>query len=209
MAEAKKPGSGVFDIAQPGKGQVTSATSRPVMITNRPVMTDPMVNEVPQEEPTTAPPLKATKELVIAPLHKTLSEAPDKTEPADIASSTPETAKPDVPIAEPVVEPVTETKPTPKTETAEPPKTAEEAADKAQEAAKSANEHAARLEKMIEEEKYFLPINAVQQRRSQQIAVIGALVIILLALAWYNVALDAGLLPNTYNLPHTSLFTVQ
>lgn len=208
MAEAKKPGAGVFDIAQPGKGQVTSATSRPVMITNRPVMTDPMVNEVPQDEPKTAPPLKPAKKMVIKPLHDDVKEAEVKesassVEPEPvIPDTTPEPVLPSPQVADVQVK---SSAPGAKQATEEKPLIEEQPQD----TDKLTKERAEQIDKMIESEQYFLPINAVQERRSRQIAIIGVLFIILLALAWYNIALDAGLLPNTYNLPHTSLFTVK
>lgn len=80
--------------------------------------------------------------------------------------------------------------------------------DKREEETEVARERAARLEKLIEDEAYFLPIETLEQRRSRKVAIIGLLLIILLAAAWYNMALDANLLPNTYNLPHTSFFDV-
>lgn len=75
--------------------------------------------------------------------------------------------------------------------------------------AKIIKEHMLRIEKLVDSEEYFLPINAVQTRKSRKFVVVGILLIIILAIAWYNIALDAGLLPNLYNVPHTEFFTVK
>jgi hypothetical protein len=81
MAEtkSKKSTPKLFDIAKPGKS-TPSSTSRPVIITNRPVLKDPMVIKVSSddEEPT---PIETTTESAemkhkvdIKPLHIDLSE---------------------------------------------------------------------------------------------------------------------------------------
>ena len=72
-----------------------------------------------------------------------------------------------------------------------------------------ARARAIRLQKLIDEEEFFLPIETLEERRSRRVAIFGLLLIIVLAAAWYDVALDASLLPNSFNVPHTSFFTVK
>ena len=72
MAEPNRRSSSkqVFDVAKPNKSR-PSNTARPVIITNRPILQDPMVNAVPSnDEPTGAPPLviKLPTKINIAPL---------------------------------------------------------------------------------------------------------------------------------------------
>ena len=67
-------------------------------------------------------------------------------------------------------------------------------------------ERAKKIDELIDSEKYFVPINAARAKRNRRRAVLGLLLIIVLAVAWYNVSLDAHILPNTFNLPHTQLF---
>lgn len=69
-------------------------------------------------------------------------------------------------------------------------------------------EHAERITKLVESEQYFLPIYTAEARHRKRLIVVGLLLSVILGLAWYNVALDAGLLTNTFNLPHTSFFSV-
>ncbi len=68
-------------------------------------------------------------------------------------------------------------------------------------------EEDARTKKLVEGKKYFLPINAVEQRRSTQIAVVGVIIALILAAAWVDVALDAGLIHLSGIKPVTHLFS--
>jgi hypothetical protein len=67
-------------------------------------------------------------------------------------------------------------------------------------------DEAAKVAKLVESKAYLLPINAVQRRRSQQMAVLGLVVIILLAFAWLDLAADVGLVKAPY-LPVTHFFS--
>jgi hypothetical protein len=213
MANKKKPSTGVFDIAKPGRsGLATSATTKPVIISNRPVMQDPMmVSDAPKDtEPSTAPVLKPTKKVVIKPLH-------DDIEPDAAAEPAPIVQTPQLVTAD-IITPIVKKPELPEPEEDEPEAPAEKvtapvaalSADEQSEAdAQKAAARVSRLEKLIEDEQYFLPINTVEERRSRRLAILGAILIIVLSLAWYDSALDAGLVPNTYNLPHTSFFSVK
>lgn len=190
MADKKQPSPGIFDIARPGSGGLpASSTSRSIISSNRPLMRDPMMSE-PSEGDLT-PPKEAPKpspKMVIQPLH-------DTTEPEPVAP-----AKPPEGFPEPVPDAAVKLEDAPGV----PLDSEEREVD-----SELARKHAARLQKMIEEEEYFLPIKTVEERRSRKVAIFGILLIVVLAAAWYNSALDAGLLPNIYNLPHTSFFTVK
>jgi hypothetical protein len=80
-AKAKKSAPKLFDIAKPGKS-APSSTSRPVIITNRPVLKDPMVIRVNSDGDTddkaSSEPVNDTAEMKhkvdIQPLHIDLSE---------------------------------------------------------------------------------------------------------------------------------------
>ena len=78
-------------------------------------------------------------------------------------------------------------------------------ADDAKAAARA--EEDAKTAKLIESRKYFLPINAVEQRRSTQIAVAGVILALILAVAWVDVALDAGLIHLGGIKPVTHIFS--
>jgi len=226
MTNKKQPARMIFDVAKPGKGGFpASATTRPVIVTNRAVIKDPMVTE-PQSAPV-LPTAKPSKKIVITPLHQNVAPETDqpKAETPPVETSPSETP-PDAEAAE--KQPVVEAKPdaeAPKVSTTPPEGFPEPVADAAlapegmpgvpadpeERDAESelARKRAARLQKMIDDQEYFLPIKTMEERRSRKVAIFGLLLIILLAAAWYDIALDASLLPNTYDLPHTSFFTVK
>lgn len=82
-----------------------------------------------------------------------------------------------------------------------PNKILDEAAKKVEEA-KAAQ--LAELEKLIESKKYFLPINTVERRRDAKRAILLMVLVILFALIWLDLALDAGLLKlgHVHSLTH-------
>jgi len=53
---------------------------------------------------------------------------------------------------------------------------------------------AAELQKLAESRKYYLPINQIEKRRNKRNTVLGVLLIIILAIAWADVSLDAGII---------------
>lgn len=59
---------------------------------------------------------------------------------------------------------------------------------------RKAAERQANLDKIALAKTYYLPINQVVRRRSKHVAIVGAVLIILLSLAWLDVSLDAGLI---------------
>lgn len=69
MAESKKPTKKIIDVKHPGQ-TAPSGTSKSVIVTNRPIMKDPMVvdDEAKAEETPTAPTYKSGGEAVIKPL---------------------------------------------------------------------------------------------------------------------------------------------
>ncbi|MGH7142335.1 MAG: hypothetical protein ACREF5_02600 [Candidatus Saccharimonadales bacterium] len=73
----------------------------------------------------------------------------------------------------------------------EPNKVVDEA-EKKEEAAKIAK--LAELEKIIDSKKYFLPINSVEHRKDTRQAISVLILVILLALVWLDLILDAGLI---------------
>jgi hypothetical protein len=79
-------------------------------------------------------------------------------------------------------------------------KAAAEAAAAEAEAKRKAN-----LQALVDNKTYFLPINAVSRRRSQQLSVVGLLLIIVLSVAWLDLAADAGFI-HVPILPLTHFF---
>ncbi len=234
MAEkTKSTGKPITDIAHPNKS-APAQNSKSVIVTNRPMLKDPMV-----VDDTT----KAEKPAEI----ETLATASSKTPPTGDDNKPTETEiKPSnntiteiaaIAAADKSDKAVKDDKPEPEPEAdkpeAEAPKTKDvsPAADKSDEAkpdadAKSdpdakqatpedpieiedtkAAEHEAEVQKLSESKKYFLPINAVEQRRSKQFVILGVVLSIVLALAWADIALDAALIKIPNVKPVTHLFS--
>lgn len=211
----------VFDVARPGKS-APSTSSKPILITNRPVLKDPMMVSENDPKPDDAPkPLHTTSHLKIEPVHhedsseklnvKTTDEPkPEPTLAEEAATSTSESAQADPP---PATEAATEPSELAKPESESEPEADAVAADdnqatdptnqtKTRDGTKEAEadiiaqkelERAAELQKLADSHKYYLPINQVEKRRNRRAVWLGVFIIVLLGLAWADVALDAGL----------------
>lgn len=180
--------SKVFDVAKPGK-TAPPLTSKPVIVTNRQVLKDPMVVDESTPETTEASdPTKPTTEvpaatatpsstkLKIQPLSK-----PEDLKPVEQPVPTQDDADPDVDSVDDEDEITSRD-------------TIKNASTEEQELIdKKATEHQANLEKIALAKTYYLPINQVEHRRNKHVAVVGFVLIVLLGLVWADVALDAGL----------------
>lgn len=253
----------VFDVAKPNKSR-PSNTAKPVIVTNRPILQDPMVNPVPSSgEPTTAPPLsiKLPTKIHIEPLSSS-AELANVSEPiavknltADVpsspldatspisehlekaraeaaenskleenseseAASEPETnltSDAVIAVEEPKVVAPTDSPAKTTTETAfksgtaplnDGPKdgalvTEKDLADEEDED----DEYAKNIQKLVTEKRYFLPINTQEKRRTKHFIILGVILILLLAAAWADIALDAGLIHLDGVKPLTHLFS--
>ncbi|HSX05446.1 MAG TPA: hypothetical protein VLF69_03190 [Candidatus Saccharimonadales bacterium] len=206
----------IVDVASPGKN-LPSASGRPLLVTNRPVLSDPMVtNATPasNEQPVVSAPVINRTAKTIAPVSQDLQDAPAKTQ-------TPEPPAAVEPPVEPANETITTAKEVHQDEPAAPaPSGPEEPAEAsetvrdsdAEASAEAAKQQAAEdaraqeLERLIESGTYSVPIDAVQRKRSRIfVAVMCVLSLVLLA-ALADVALDANLVPAPTSVPHTHFF---
>jgi len=197
MAELKKPKTGgeVFDVAKPGKS-APSSTSKSIIINHHPILKDPMVVDdagaKEDDKPTPEAPLKPTSKLKISPITLQPTDSPEP--------ETPETDAENPAVDEPTEEAAT-------TEEAKEPEAEEKSSesfssdditqkksDEPSEAAKKKEaERAAELEKLVDSHKYYLPINQ-EKRRNTRNTLLGVFFIVILGLAWADVALDAGII---------------
>lgn len=224
----------VFDISKPGKS-TAAATARPVIVSNRPIMQDPMVAPSAPSAPDLPNSSSATSVKVNI---KPLSEPVEDSNAPEAEAAKNEAAKPDEPTepsesvetvetsAEPVanekaeeskaadqVEPAPEeTKPAEKTavpDDAPSPDTAGLDQTKDEKAAaelEAAAKQEEEIHKLVESKEYFLPINSVEKRRSKITGTVGFVVIVLLALLLINIMLDVGTLTIPGVKPLTNLF---
>ncbi len=251
----------VFDVAKPNKSR-PSNTAKPVIVTNRPILQDPMVNPVSSSgEPTTAPPLsiKLPTKIHIEPLSSSAelanvsepiavknlaADAPplDATSPisehlakarAEAAenSKLSENSEPEA-VSEPEISPAADAviaveDPKLVAPTDLPAKTTTETAFKSGTAPLNDgpkdgalvtekdladeededDEYAKNIQKLVTEKRYFLPINTQEKRRTKHFIILGVVLILLLAAAWADIALDAGLIHLDGVKPLTHLFS--
>lgn len=212
--------SKVFDISKPNK-QPSSATSRPIIVTNRPVMQDPMMvagnanaETLPEKAPEESP---SKAKMTIQPLADDTQADEKKDAAPAVASSEPETAPADTAESKDTgtspVEPATtppeasssgtedstDELPLPGDQTKDEKETAElEAAAKKQ----------AELDSLTESREYFLPINSVERRRSKLVTLLGGVLIVALGLLLLNLMLDAGFIRIPGVSPLTHFFSV-
>lgn len=230
MAKAKRAGkkadapaepAPIADVSHPDSS-APSDTSRPI-ITHRPIMKDPMVvaasgtaeggKDADSEMETAAKSFVSqhTSETKLTPPSE--ADGAPKADKTDDAAAAEEASSAVQNDESPDSEAGTSENEKPDEEVAADPKKAEKTADAK---AKHANpdletavqaEQDAKVHKLIESKKYFLPINAAEQRRSARVVAIGVVVALVLAVAWVDVALDAGLIHLGSIKPVTHLFS--
>lgn len=185
MSKSKKPPKKsvpIADIEHPGT-TAASPTSKPVIVTNRPIIKDPMVVEdVADEQPKLTAKKTSTKPK-LQPLTTSVESEDSK-----------ESTTQEKPVVDAVPAPA-ESKSSKKT-----PEESEELDRKRKE------ERAANLQKIANAKTYYLPINSVEKRKTKRFVVLGILLSILLIMIWVDIALDAELIRIDGITPVTSFF---
>jgi outer membrane biosynthesis protein TonB len=198
----------IADVAHPGTS-APSDTSKSI-ITPRPMIKDPMVVEENAPAESGEKPLAKKNEPKLTPPETSAAEKTEKPAEPEKPEEKPE-PQPD-PKPEPDPEPEPETKPE-ETAPEAPAEEKEDGKDKkkspqadsdAEKAALKARD--AKVQKLIESKKYFLPINAVEHRKSRRFVALGVVLAILLVLVWVDIALDAGLIDLGGVKPVTHFF---
>jgi hypothetical protein len=234
MAATNKPtqNTGVMDVSAPSTS-TPSASSRPILVTSRPIMQrDPMVTgtndngtssieksaEPITESNTTS---KHVKEIVpITPtsdsggvadnsINETKQSVP-ATDAVPVDSVTP-SPQPNLTMSETIPPKVPEStlftdSQSSDEDTAEP--TVAQAAADARQTKITEDADTARLaeiEKLVEDETYFVPIVAVQYSRNQTLVLELIAVVMVLALVAADILLDTGILKYS-GVPHTNFF---
>jgi len=200
-AESTDAGSGTTEV------EVTD--TEPMLAPSHKVVIKPLHDDIapePEEAAATAAPVAVTESKPLpepAELPKEAAEPEPKPEaepaPEPKQALGPEEPEPKPEIPEPASNPEPETAPAP-----EESKTDDESAEAADKVAeKLRKEHEAGVAKLVQSQKYFVPIQTTKKRRARQALWIVPLIIVL-AVAAYDVLLDANIVDNTYDLPHTS-----
>jgi hypothetical protein len=197
MAKTKKSSGGkrVMDVTHPDES-APSGNSKSVIISNRPLLQDPMVVDASSPaEPIITPPETAADDKTDFPAPAAESAIkPDKTEPAIESAdkpAKPATDEPDEhededdedPQAEPKTEPVDKS-----------PVKSDKSPKKPDAEAEEQAKHQAAVDKLTDGKKYYLPIDTIEKKRSRRFVVIGIILSLLLIVAWADIALDAGII---------------
>lgn len=190
MSQSKKKtasSKSIADVAHPGTS-APSDTSKPI-INQRPIMKDPMMVEDDEKSKETEKPFpKKISETKIKPPEESKT---DKNKSDKDKAEEPAPEEPEAGADEKAEE--TDKKKSPKSEN-----DAASAAETAQDA---------KLQQIIDSKKYFLPINAVEHRRSKRVVVVGVVLALVLVVAWVDIALDASLIDVGGVKPVTHFFS--
>ena len=160
----------------------SSANSKSVIISNRPIVRDPMMTAPEIED---AAPVKT----VAGVSHERLIMPP--TSSAPLASSDAATKSVQSVPTTPVPEPESVKPPEPSEQKEEDQPLNLEAEEAKLEDAEA--ERRAELQKLVDDQTYFLPVDSRELKRAHEVIVISVVIALLLALVWFDVALDAGL----------------
>jgi hypothetical protein len=212
----------ITDVSRPGK-TMPSASGRPLIVTNRPVLADPMVvaaagasagdstDETSTGETPTAPVIKRTARTIVPVNADAPAERPDSKpdgEPEPAAASADTAAKPATTDGE-ASQPKTTQEPS-ASRTTVASMQRDSGAEASAEAAREQAEQDARaqeLERLIETGAYIVPINAVQRKRSRMFVAVMCILALLLLVALADAALDANLFDTPVTVPHTHFFS--
>ena len=182
----------IADVANPND-TIPSTNSKSVIISSRPIMRDPMMaasptaSEATTDSATVKPIVSEARKPALASVsHELLLIPPaDSGHPiveaiVDVIPPKPTTEPTPAAAAEPVIAAAVKTDPT------------NPDADEAKQV-DAETERLAGIDKLIESQKYFLPVDAVELKRAHRFYIVGIVAIFLLGLLFVDIALDAGL----------------
>lgn len=211
--EKKQSKKQVFDVAKPGKTPA-EASSRPIIVTHKPLVEDPMVSKkTEQTDLTDKPSGEATPSAagevvnhggkIVEPLRNEFEETQDTEEkkPNESYETTSETE------SNPEPEFQEDAKSETNSETSAEINTAAEELDQAKakqetdaKASKQEIELQEKVSKLIEEKKYFVKIGETRRHKSTSTGVI--LLVLLLVIVGLYLAVDAELIKTNFSLPY-------
>lgn len=211
---AKKPAAKTFmDVSHPNRTAPT-LTSKPVIVTNRPIMKDPMMSDSGSKSEPSVSKIEVNSKTSMKPkLQPLAAPVEEVTEAADVTEKPVVTAKEEenpevIEVAETEKEKEQEQEPKLPTEPENrSDDTIRDPSKDQEEEEKKLAEEAAAIQKLIDEKQYFLPINSLEKRRTKRVVAVGILLSVILAAAWFNIALDAGLLQIEGVKPVTHFFS--
>jgi hypothetical protein len=216
----EKPGKPIADVS-PADSVASSATSKSIIITNHPVMKDPMVlpDKVVGTDSTPAnTAVRLPTKITLQPIHaNVVPDTPSVFDKVAEPTAPPEGAsneasdQPGAAVRQPPQGADDATQTTTQTDDYhdglnEQPISQESDAKLLELNSEAEIAKRASLDALIASKKYFLRINASEKRRSQQSLIIGIILVSILGAAWINIALDAGIIELGNLKPITHFF---
>ena len=220
MAEDKKPTKKpepISDVEKPGK-TAASPTSKSIIIKTTPLIKDPMVvedSDKKTEDDSSHNVVKAggSSKIKLQPLTTSDTDQPqeDSSGPEKPKVAEDEPKKDESKVDESVTEPKADVEDDQKADASKSAETKDKTLgtpdeQDAAEASRKA-EHDANLQKIVDSKTYYLPINAVEKRKTKRFVLLGIMLSIFLILVWINIALDASLIQIDGISPLTSFFS--
>ncbi len=206
MAESEKNSKKPMDdVTQPGKS-APSATSRPIIVTHGPMMQDPMVQK--EAKPEEVKLSTVAHEKVINEPTSTKVEVKDGADSVPIEVARAEEPKPAEKPELEVTEPVSATPSEPKPDDDSVPldgdsgAAVEAVADAAKDKKKTDDDQKeieamrAKVDQLVAERKYYVPLGVASHKRHHRTALIIVLILLAAAVGAAAFAYDAGLLDD-------------
>lgn len=189
-AKIKTTHKQIADVAHPDDTPALP-TSKPVIVTSRPIMRDPMMAPAAPGNISTVsnkPVATVSHERTIMPPGSepavpAIKPAAILTEKADATAEA--KTLPDSAVISSSIPDAKETKNSDYSINPD----AEIAAEEDEEMAKRA-----KIDELIETQTYSLPVNATELKKARRFALLGVLAIVILGVAWADISLDAGLI---------------
>lgn len=226
----------IADVQEPGTS-APSETSKPVIVTNRPLLKDPMVVDKAASSPeledkTPAAPVSSTAKPKLQPSTEPVPSDDDVAETgkvsdgvesateSNIAREPKTSSEPEAAPHEPTATDAPETSSgaaataegsEPQPEANNVPSTDNKpkntAAQQAELEAAEQAKHDATIQQLIDSKQYVLPINTIEKRKNKQFVILGVAVAVILVLIWLDIALDAGIIRLGGLKPPTHFFS--
>jgi hypothetical protein len=166
--------------------------------------------EVETDDTKPNPPSEPASEVAATsePITETSTDAAEEPAEPEAPASTPAPEPPKAveapaPAAETNAETTDEAEADAADTTTSPSSPAKEEADQAAEA----EAYEAAVQKLADSKQYYVPVNSLEKRRTKRFIVLGIIISLILAAAWVDIALDAGLIHIGGLEPVTHLFS--
>lgn len=195
-----------FDVSKPGKTPAGS-TSRPVIVTNRPMVKDSTLRTEDEKADDKPLPLLKSEGKIVAPLNDSEEKStakPDEVPEEETAEDKPQTEdKTEAPVSEDASEPDAKTDSDAGTgavddDQIDPGRKDQKKAVELSAAEKARQEH---IERLVQSGKYSVPVGHIKRNRRARRAFSVIILVLLLGIVTADLLVDAGIVKTDIKLP--------